>query len=57
MTLFIDADQNAQTGWNGYDYVLNRRLSSDSVGILQKNVGNAWKWEDVEAIPFKCKRK
>lgn len=52
MTLFIDADQNAKTGWNGYDYVLNRRLSSDSVGILQKNVGNAWKWEDVEAIPF-----
>ena len=52
MTLFIDADQNAKTGWNGYDYVLNRRLSSDSVGVLQKNVGNAWKWEVVVVFLF-----
>jgi hypothetical protein len=26
MMLFVDADQNAQTGWNGYDYMVSEKM-------------------------------
>ncbi|UCD49744.1 MAG: hypothetical protein JSW27_19695 [Phycisphaerales bacterium] len=29
MVLFIDADQDSTTGWNGYDYLVNRDVISD----------------------------
>lgn len=54
MTLFINTDQDAETGWNGYDYVFNRSLIDASTGMLQRNVGNEWEWEDVAAISFRA---
>jgi hypothetical protein len=36
MTLFVDTDRNAKTGWNGYDY----KVTSGS--MLQKYVQGAW---------------
>ena len=41
MTLYLNTDRNAATGWEGYDYAVN--LEGESV--ISKNVGNTWKWE------------
>lgn len=44
MLLFIDADQNKATGWEGYDYVVNARVinnNTSTVSALRKNAGFA----------------
>lgn len=43
MLLLIDSDRDKSTGWEGYDYVLNRL----GPGVLEKNTGG-WQWERVE---------
>jgi hypothetical protein len=48
MWLLIDADQNAKTGWQGYDFILNRTLDGRETW-LEKNTGG-WKWEKVAKI-------
>jgi hypothetical protein len=46
MMLLIDADQNHQTGWEGYDFILNRSKSDATHGTLERNVGG-WSWKPV----------
>ncbi len=41
MLLFLDVDANTQTGWLGYDFVLNRT----STGSLERNVGGRFQWQ------------
>jgi hypothetical protein len=41
MLLFIDADQNAKTGWNGYDYLLNRDVSD-------KGKTTVYRWDSTQ---------
>ena len=48
MWLLIDADQNAKTGWEGYDFILNRTLDGQTTW-LEKNAGG-WKWEKVTKV-------
>lgn len=45
MMLFIDIDRDKSTGWNGYDYIVNRINSNGRKAIVEKNVGNRWEWE------------
>lgn len=33
MLLFIDADQSAKTGWQGYDYVINQSVTNNQTSI------------------------
>ncbi|MDP4273633.1 MAG: hypothetical protein Q8907_05065 [Bacteroidota bacterium] len=47
MMLFIDIDRNKSTGWNGYDYVINRVNPKGNKAVVEKNVGNRWEWEQV----------
>ncbi len=42
MLLLIDIDRDRATGWEGYDFVLNRL----GPGVLEKNCGG-WQWEKV----------
>ncbi len=45
MLLLLDADQNARTGWLGYDCILNLEVSSDSATTVK-----AWRnggWETI----------
>ena len=47
MNLFIDADCNGETGWYGYDYIINRSQSGDKVSV-EKFVGNdTWELQTV----------
>jgi len=52
MLLFIDTDRDKSTGWNGYDYIVNRSKAKGNKTIVEKNVGNRWEWE--EAAQIKC---
>jgi hypothetical protein len=51
MLLFIDADQNHQTGWEGYDYLVNAQVNSDT-----RTTVKAWKegrWQTVGEADFR----
>lgn len=43
MLLLIDADQNPETGWFGYDYLINEAVISDRKTTLKRFVSGAWK--------------
>jgi hypothetical protein len=34
MMLFIDADNNSETGWYGYDYLINKKVKSENKTVL-----------------------
>lgn len=36
MLLFIDADKNPQTGWFGYNYLINQKVKDDNTTTLTK---------------------
>ncbi len=42
MLLFIDADRNKGTGWEGYDYVVNLGVTSASQTTLKQWTGAVW---------------
>lgn len=43
MLLFINTDLDASTGWNGYNFVVNRKVRDASVSLLERwNAGGAW---------------
>ncbi len=55
MMLFIDIDRNKETGWNGYDYIINRQSPHRNQVIIEKNVGNRWEWSSVGTAPMKIR--
>ena len=42
MLLLIDADNNSETGWYGYDYIVNKQIKSDKVTTLMKYENEQW---------------
>jgi hypothetical protein len=48
MILMVDIDENAKTGWHGYDLLVNRRRIGSNASV-EKNVGDGWTWEPVES--------
>lgn len=51
MLLFLDADQDASTGWLGYDFVANLEVTGDTTTTLK-----AWRggrWASIGEIPFR----
>jgi hypothetical protein len=47
MMLFIDMDRDQTTGWNGYDFMVNRISPAGDKAVVEKNIGNRWEWEPV----------
>jgi len=47
MMLFINADQDHSTGWEGYDFVLNRSPGSGTTSLEQTASG--WNWTTVSS--------
>ena len=41
MLLFINADQSARTGWNGYDFLINQKIAGSQTTISKWN-GKGW---------------
>lgn len=44
MMLFIDVDRDKSTGWNGYDFIVNRVSPKSDKVYVEKCVGNSWNW-------------
>ncbi len=44
MTLYIDADADPSTGWNGYDYIVNRVSPVNGKVSVERHAGDGWKW-------------
>jgi hypothetical protein len=54
MWLLIDADQNPATGWEGFDFIVNRTLEADGKTWLERNTGG-WTWQKVAPVEFKVR--
>ena len=52
MYLFIDADKEKATGWEGYDFAVNLDVISDSKTTLKKRAGDGW--ETVAECDYRC---
>lgn len=52
MTLFIDADRNHSTGWEGYDFLINHRLKDGHTTVLERT-SNGWNWEPVCDVEYR----
>ncbi|VTQ04667.1 hypothetical protein [Sphingobacterium daejeonense] len=52
MMLFIDVDRDKSTGWNGYDYVINRINPKNNKAVIEKNIAGRWEWESVGSAPI-----
>jgi hypothetical protein len=51
MLLLLDTDRKRETGWEGYDFIINRNIDGGETW-LEKNVGG-WTWEKVAKVRFK----
>jgi len=52
MWLLIDTDRNRDTGWEGYDYILNRSSPTATTLTVERNSGG-WKWEKSGEATYK----
>jgi hypothetical protein len=52
MWLLIDVDGNPGTGWEGYDFIVNRKIEGDGTTWFEKNDGG-WRWKPVVRVPFR----
>jgi hypothetical protein len=49
MQLFIDVDRNGKTGWQGFDYAVNREPLHNGRAVLEKHLPNE-KWQPVARV-------
>ena len=52
MMLLIDTDRNKETGWNGYDIIVNRVSPDSNQVVVEKNIGQRWEWEEAAHSPM-----
>ncbi|MCP5061571.1 MAG: T9SS type A sorting domain-containing protein [Ignavibacteriae bacterium] len=50
MRLYIDIDRDKSTGWEGYDYILNRESPTDSISVEKSS--NSWNWKKVGSAAY-----
>ncbi|KAA6332802.1 hypothetical protein EZS27_018724 [termite gut metagenome] len=54
MLLLIDADTNPATGWNGYDFIINRTVNSDRQTTLMRYTGDSKSpWKTVATCVYR----
>ena len=50
MRLFIDLDRDKTTGWEGYDFVVNRVNPGDSATVEKST--NSWNWQKTGSAEY-----
>ncbi|MES2828740.1 MAG: hypothetical protein V4687_11305 [Bacteroidota bacterium] len=50
MRLFIDVDNNKATGWEGYDFVINRKSPGKMAGLEKTDKG--WNWKSCGQVAY-----
>ena len=53
MLLFLDTDQNARTGWLGYDFVVNHSGVQAQTTTLEHNLGG-FHWGQPEEVSYRA---
>ncbi|MCZ7634839.1 MAG: hypothetical protein M5U12_01465 [Verrucomicrobia bacterium] len=53
MWLLIDVDQNVATGWEGYDFILNRTRDDAGTTWLEQHTAG-WDWKPRVRVPFRA---
>ncbi|MGL4943675.1 MAG: hypothetical protein ACRC46_10840 [Thermoguttaceae bacterium] len=53
MLLLIDADSDSETGWHGYDFLVNKRVASGSKTSLMEWDAAQNDWTDVTEIAYR----
>lgn len=51
MLLFIDADCDSSTGWHGYDYLVNYKVTSPTTTTLMRTAGG-WNWKQASTVSY-----
>lgn len=54
MLLFIDVDQRLETGWCGYDYLINRKVIDAETTNLE-HTEQGWNWKTKAKVRYKVK--
>lgn len=49
MNLYINADRNYATGWEGYEYTVN----VTGAGKIAKNTGTDYSWQEIGTVDYK----
>jgi len=53
MLLLIDADNNSDTGWHGYDFLVNKDIKKEKFSTLKQYSKVSNSWVDRAYIPFR----
>ncbi len=58
MLLFLDTDQDARTGWSGYDLVVNRQppATGRKFTTIERHAGSGYRWKAVGNVPARMGR-
>lgn len=52
MRLYIDIDRDHATGWEGYDFLVNRTAPDGRHAVVERN-GGGWRWEHADEAQFR----
>ena len=52
MRLFINTDRNYNTGWQGFDYIINRRSPYETQTRLEAHRNTGWDWGYVDLVDY-----
>jgi len=52
MVLFLDVDGDAATGWQGYDFAVNRRVLDKGRSVVERTA-NGWNWQPAGEARFR----
>jgi len=55
MLLFIDADRNNKTGWEGYDYLVNHNVTDPKTTTV-KQTASGWNWKEAGHIDYRVSK-
>jgi hypothetical protein len=53
MMLFLDADNNKATGWEGYDFVVNYNVIDETITTLCAYKNNTW--QEIGVVKYQVK--
>jgi hypothetical protein len=51
MTLFINTDGDSRTGWEGYNFAVNRNTINNSASILEES-SKGWNWTEKSKVRY-----
>lgn len=54
MLLLIDADKDSNTGWYGYDYLINKRIIDGRSTVAMRYDSTSAQWIEAATLKYRC---